>query len=281
MKKYFLSAISVLATLFVFAQEQSVSEWAKSSITVDGNASEWNLPLKHFDSGTKLFFEIKNDDKNLYLCFQNKDLVSQEKMIKAGMKIILSSKINGKHKASIDFPLPVKKDSISSTTVYEINSDPELTHQKMHATFLAGDSLMEVNGFAGKDGIISSHDTSDIHAAINWDQENTLTYEIAIPLKEMFGNNYAVKNISKNISMEVIINALKKTGRSGYGGRNGGGGGGRMGGGGFGRGMGGMGIGGIAMGGLRNGTREFQPGKSAMSEKDEMKEKFTLAKNTN
>ena len=279
MKKYFLAAISVLATTIVFAQEAPVSEWAKNSITIDGNASEWDLPLKDFDSYTKLFFEIKNDDKNLYLCFQNKDQMSQAKMLKAGMKIILSSKINGKHKASIDFPLPVKKDSASSFTTDEINSDPRLTHQKMHITFLAGDSLMEVNGFARKDGMISSHDTSDIYAAINWDQENTLTYEIAIPLKEMFGNNYAGKNISKNISMEVIINGLKKTGRSGYGGRSGGGGGGgRMGGGGFGR---GMGPGGIAMGGLRNGTREFQPGKSAMSEKDEMKEKFTLATATN
>ncbi|HUZ60979.1 MAG TPA: hypothetical protein VMU83_19555 [Hanamia sp.] len=77
--------------------------------------------------------------------------------------------------------------------------------------------------------------------------------------------------------MEVVINGLKRTGHSGYGGRNGySGGGGRMGGGGFGR---GMGIGGIGMGALRNGNRQFQSTNSPMSEKEKMKEKFTLATN--
>lgn len=86
--------------IFVFAQEPT-SEWAKNKITVDGNANDWGLPLKNFDNDTQLFFEIKNDDKNLYLCFQSKDQESQVKIIRAGMKITLSSKINGKHKATI------------------------------------------------------------------------------------------------------------------------------------------------------------------------------------
>ena len=195
-------------------------------------------------------------------------------MIRAGMKIILSSKINGKHKATIDFPLPIKKDSIPSSTVDEMSGEPEFTHQKMHTAFLAADSIMEVKGFTRKDGIISSHDTSDIHAAINWDQDNTLTYEIAIPLKEMFGENYAEKNISKNISLDVIINALKKTGRQGGGNGYSGRGGGRMGGGGGGR---GMGRGSMGMRGQGNGNSQFQSTRSSMSVKNELKEKFTLA----
>lgn len=157
-----------------------------------------------------------------------------------------------------------------------MSNEPEFTHQKMHTAFLAGDSMMEVKGFTRKDGMISSHDTSDIHAAINWDTENTLTYEIAIPLKEMFGDNYKGKNISKNISLDVIINGLKKTGHQGGGNGYAGRGGGRMGGGSFGR---GMGHGSIGMGGQRNGNGQFQSARSTMSEKNELKYKFTLATN--
>ena len=61
MKKYFLSAICVLIAVFVFAQQEPTSEWAKKSISIDGNANDWNLPLKNFDNDTKLFFEIKNE----------------------------------------------------------------------------------------------------------------------------------------------------------------------------------------------------------------------------
>lgn len=109
MKKYLLSVTCALMAIFVFAQEEPTSEWAKNSISIDGNSNDWDLPIKNYDSDTKLFFEIKNDNKNLYLCFQSKDQMNQAKMIRAGMKIILSSKINGKHKATIDFPFQLKR----------------------------------------------------------------------------------------------------------------------------------------------------------------------------
>lgn len=278
MKKYFLSVMGVLIASFAISQEKPASEWVKNLIIIDGNAKDWNLPLKYYDNDTKLFFEIKNDNNNLYLCFQSNDQMSQVKIIRAGMKISLSSKINGKHKATIYFPLPLKKDSTKVSPADEMNSDPEFSHQNMHIAFLVADSMMEVAGFTNKNGMIPSDDTSDIHAAINWDQNNTLTYEVAVPLKEMFGNDYSEKNISKNISLDVVINAFKRTGHSGnsggngYSGRSGG-----MGRGGFGGGMGhggGMGRGGFGMG--RSGNSESA---SAMSVKTEMKEKFTLATN--
>jgi len=263
MKKYFLSIMGLLITSFAISQEKPASEWAKNLINIDGNAKDWNLPLKYYDNDTKLFFEIKNDNNNLYLCFQSNDQVNQAKIIRAGMKITLSSKINGKHKATIYFPLPLKKDSTKVSPADEMNSDPEISHQNMHTAFLAADSMMEVTGFTNKNGMIPSHDSSGIHASINWDQNNTLTYEVAIPLKEMFGNDYAGKTISKNISLDVVINAFKRSGHpennsgNGYSGRSGG-----------------MGRGDFGMG--RSGNSESA---SAMSVKTEMKEKFTLATN--
>lgn len=205
MKKSFLFFLFVSISTFSFAQEAPVSSFAKNKIIIDGNPEEWNLPLKHYDNTTRLFFDFENDANHLYLCFQAKDEMNEVKILKAGMKIILSSKINGKHKSVINYPLPAPKTSENND---EITSDPMATRPDNHATFLAKDTLMEVKGFATQSGTISSKDTAGIHAAINWDSSKTFTYEIAIPLKEMFGENYDIKELSKDISLEVVINAV-------------------------------------------------------------------------
>lgn len=205
MKKSFLFFLLVAVSMFSFAQEAPVSTFAKNKIFIDGNPADWNLPLKHYDNTTRLFFDFENDANHLYLCLQAKDEMNGEKIVKAGMKIILSSKINGKHKSVINYPLPAPKASEKDD---EITRDPLVNRSDNHATFLAKDSLMEVKGFAMQSGIISSKDTAGIHAAINWDTSKTLTYEIAIPLKEMFGENYDINDLSKEISLEVVINGV-------------------------------------------------------------------------
>lgn len=266
MKKSFSFFLLISLSAISFAQEIPVSSFAKNKIIIDGNAAEWNLPLRHYDNATGLFFDFENDGNNLYLCFQTRDEMNEVKILQAGMKIILSSKINGKHKSVINFPLPVSKTSENKEI---IKPDPMSVRPDRHATFLGGDSLMEVKGFATKNGTISSRDTSGIHAAINWDSSKTFTYELAIPLKEMFGNDYNVKELSNNISMEVVVNAMSPGNRSQFsGGENGFSERDRAGG------SGGM-HGGRREGG--QGMNQFQGDRSAMFQKTQLKQKFILA----
>jgi hypothetical protein len=207
MKQLFFLLTLFFITSSTFAQNNASAQWAKNKITVDGNIQDWNS-LKHYDNQSKLFFDFKNDSNNLYLCFQTKDEINQAKIMRSGMKIILSDKINGKHKSTINFPIGVKNAVKSASSEDNIQPDPLASHLSKHAVFLASNTMMEVKGFANKNGLISSNDISGIHAAINWDPANTLTYEIAIPLKELFGNYFNVKDISKDISLNVIINAM-------------------------------------------------------------------------
>lgn len=207
MKQLFFFLTLFFIASSTFAQETPSAQWAKNNITVDGNVQDWNS-LKHYDNQSRLFFDFKNDSNNLYLCFQTKDEINQAKIMKAGMRIILSDKINGKHKSVINFPLGTKHDVKSANSDDKIQPDPLASHLSKHAVFLASDTLMEVKGFANKNGMIASHNVSGIHAAINWDSANTLTYEIAIPLKELFGNDFNVKDFSKEISLNAIVNAM-------------------------------------------------------------------------
>lgn len=205
MKILFIVSVFLLVSVFSLAQDSPSSTWAKNEIVIDGKPYEWNFPLKNYDNTTRLFFDFENDSTHLYLCFQTKDQMNEEKIMEAGMKVILTNKINGKHKSAIDFPLPASKAPEKSD---EIQPDPMAPHQNRHAAFLERDTLMEIKGFTGKNGIISSRDTSGIHAAINWDSSRVFTYELSIPFKEIFGNGYDLKDFSKGISLNVIINAL-------------------------------------------------------------------------
>ncbi len=258
----------IFITAFSVAQDVN-SQWTKNKITIDGSDADWNPPLKHYDNQTALFFDFKNDSNNLYLCFQTKDEMNQAKILGSGMKVILSDKINGKHKSVINFPLTSQHNGKANQSE-EIKPDPLASRQSRHASFLASDTLMELKGFTNNNGIVSINN-SDIRAAINFDSSNTLTYEIAIPLKELFGSDYNVKNISKDISLNVIINAMTNhsDGESGFSGR-GGRGGGRMGGG-----YGGMQHEGNRMGEDENGQNQFE--RAIMMQKTELKQKFALS----
>lgn len=266
--KSFLTINLILITAFSYAQTETGSQWTKNKILIDGNAYDWNPPLKHYDNETALFFDFKNDSSNLYLCFQTKDEMNEAKILGSGMKIIISDKINGKHKSVINFPLPYHH-AAKSTEQDEIKPDPLASRQSRRASFLAADTMMEVKGFTNSNGIISTKN-SDIHAAVNFDSSNTLTYEIAIPFKELFGSDFNLKDVSKDISLNVIINAMQnhsEGGRGGYSGR-GGYGGGRMGG----------GYGGMHSGNRMGGEGEQnQFNRAAMAQKTELKQKFSLS----
>jgi hypothetical protein len=252
-------------TSFAFAQDNSAAHWTTNNITTDGNANDWQPPLKHYDNQTKLFFDFKNDSNNLYLCFQTKDEMNQAKILGAGMKIILSGKMNGKHKSIINFPLGVKNSQIPKTDD-EVQPDPLAAHESKHAIFLARDTAMEVKGFVTQNGLIGSNNASGIRAAINWNAENTLTYEVAIPLKELFGEGYDLKDLSKEISLNVVINGMsvndaKKHSANGYGERRGNG----------------EGRTNNGSGAMDNEARMAAYNTMLMSQKTELKQKFVLS----
>ncbi|MGN6531378.1 MAG: hypothetical protein ACTHK0_06465 [Ginsengibacter sp.] len=268
MKKIFFLPMLIFISTVVFAQENSIARWAKNKISIDGNAADWNPPLKHYDNETNLFFDVQNDSNNLYLCFQAKDEITKEKIVRSGMKIILTDKMNGKHKSSINFPLGFKH----SSKPHQENQTQE--NSPGHKIFADPDS-MEVKGFTDENGLIPANDVSGIHAAIGRDSSNTLTYELAIPFKEMFGKDYTEKDCAKDISLNVIINAMPggSQNRGDY--SNMGGHGGRMGGG-----YGGM-HGSHGTGHVQNEISDAnsQTGsdRTAGFQKAELKEKFQLA----
>ena len=271
--------------MVMFAAQYCIaqSDVAKSTltatpITIDGKANEWTQPLRFYDSNSKLLFSFVNDDSDLYLCFQAVDAANQQKILHAGMKITLSVKTNEKHKLSISYPMPPAE---GNSLTHERGDE-----QEKRNSFRVQNTMMEISGSTDKDGVVPINNNTGINAAINWDSTGKLTYEVAVPLRELFGNDYASYK-DKEIAMNATVSPLKKPGgagggQSGFSGR-GGGGGGHMGGGGGGR-MGGAGGGG-RMGGGQGRQREAaetdgtqtSSDRASMFEKSVVKQHFMLA----
>ena len=192
----------LLASLASGQTEILQSSWAASQLTIDGRPNDWSLPLSYYDATTKLFFGLSNDAQNIYLCFQSMDQGTQVKILRAGIEIRLSAK--GKQDVSIRYPLG-KPAAASDPLTFNVGDD----YMTLRDSLLTRDTLMEVEGFVTRAGLISIHDSSGIAAAINWDPSNRLTYEIAIPQREFFGTKYDGNVFSKDITMEITIHSLK------------------------------------------------------------------------
>lgn len=206
MKKTNLVLSFYLISLFSFSQT-SVSKWCSKEIVIDGYAPEWSSPLRFYDAETKLFFAFMNDSTNLYLCFQSNDKRNQVKINRAGMKVSIHTKGKEKHKASIDFPLT---DSKLNFAREELSEEVEPDVLSMKNSFLLQNTNMLTQGFASQNGNFSIRDSVGIHAAMNWNEKSIMTYEIAIPLKELFGLNYSSKDLTKVITLIIQVNAITR-----------------------------------------------------------------------
>jgi hypothetical protein len=243
-------------------------------VKVDGDAREWSLPLRYYDEGTKMFFAFANDSNYVYLCFQSNDVMMQRKLLAAGMSVTLSTKGKPKRKATIAFPMG-GKGTFFRKPEGDNKTEPN-SKQAMRNSFLAQNRLMNVKGFSTREGVISIKDSSGLVVAIDWDNTNKLIYEIGIPLKELYGNDYTAQDLLNPLMMTAEVNALEKPssdnkeGGSSGGRRNWSGGGGGHGGGG-----GGMHRG--AGGGYGDKSGDTGPSdREKMFEKGKFSQKFLL-----
>ena len=218
MKTYLYALL--LTGICVKASAQSdvaTAKWMPQPASIDGKLTEWKQPLSFYDDNTKLLFDIANDSSNIYLCFKSEDEMNQTKLMRAGMKITLSTKSKPKHEATITYPMPqssASKKQANNNTAEENESAPD--EQTVHdlasfrSNFLQHHTTMNVEGFASANGEIPVTNSYGIIAAINWDSTSNLIYEIAIPKKEFFGASFSAKDASADINLSVEINKMQQ-----------------------------------------------------------------------
>jgi hypothetical protein len=286
-------AILILGTQYLILLQTGCSPaevyqnlWQSTPVKVDGNAREWELPLKLYDENTRLNYAVSNDEENLYVCIRAVNEQLQTQIIRGGMELWIDTTGKKHQQVGIRFPLTsfTAKKSSDEKTPERTSSreawqkpDTKISHQ----SFLSQSQEMVLTGFRSpvSSGLTPLKNVYGINVRINWDSTGILIYEAEIPLKTLCETLFVNEKGKPRIyGFSITVNGLP-TGQGRRGGgegeeNEGGMGGGRMGG-------GGMGGGGMHGGGGRGGGMHHSGGGSAsdMNEAKSFWMQFQLAKN--
>lgn len=232
-----MRSIFLLAFLFIAFQafgqkDQITSRWITGEIVIDGAGKDWETPMLYNDD--KVSFSITNDGKNVNLIIQTINRSVQQKIMRSGMTVTLSTKGKNKKKVAVFFPMKTIASANTERLSPDQQGNPPNTDQRelMRSQFIERSTEMKVRGLDAIKGVIPISNEYGIYAAINWESEKLFTYELQLPIKDLIASANPEDFPSTPITLKIQVNAMPQPDRpSGSSGRSSGGGGGGGGGG--------------------------------------------------
>jgi len=228
--------LTCIIAVNVYAQKQpqiqEASVYAPANVKIDGKLNEWQNPfvniqkyLSAFNSSSRIYYTMANDEKNLYLTVRGLGNGVSKKLLAGGMTLTISHAEKNKRakdpsNVAITFPMP--QDSKTTAEIMtEINQiqdylDDTVANRKdidtvnAIANKMANNAVKEI-GVAGvkeiSDPAISVYNTEGIKAAMQFIKVQA-AIEIAIPLKYLGlpANN---PTFSYNIRIDAVPEAAR------------------------------------------------------------------------
>jgi hypothetical protein len=271
MKRLVQFTLFTVLSLFTGVTAQvSTSKWQIQPIVIDGDGADWGTLPRFFNAESNMKYEFRNDDKNLYIILKAADRTSQLQLLTAGFNVKLKVKTSPPIKVGINFPA-LKKGEMPPMIINPDSKTDKLTYKTTSNDNIIPKDTAILEGFQFSKGKITSEGTDEKSICFARSKLNRelATYEIRIPLREIYGNEYTMETVSSTpVQLLVSINELsskdikKMSGRRGNKGMPGGGGRGM--GRGMGGGMGGEEMNGGGIGGSEIGEMPGQDGQSQM-----------------
>jgi len=204
--------VIIALTSGVFSQISS-SKWQAQPVVIDGEAADWVSIPRFFNAESNVQYEFRNNANNLYVIIKATERATQMQLQRAGFALRLKAKTSPPSKFGIVFH-PSKMESMPSmrnnggdridVLVEKSAQKPELVYK---------DSAL-LEGFLYAKGIIASdnEDPLRICFARNKGNRDQTIYEFRIPLRELYGNNFVLENISNiPLQLQVVINDLSQS----------------------------------------------------------------------
>ena len=220
-----LTFLTVLSLFSVTMAQVSTSKWEDQSIVIDGNGADWGTLPRFFNAESNVKYEFRNDAKNLYLILKAADRSTQMQMLSAGFNIKLKVRTSPPVKVAIAFPA-LKKGEMPPMIINQDGKIDNLTYKSTEGTVIIPKDTAILEGFLFSKGKIvsESNDENSICFARSKTSRELVTYEIRVPLREIYGNDFSLLNLTSTpIQLQVNINDLsqrdikKMKGRQGKG----------------------------------------------------------------
>lgn len=213
MKQIFRLIVLSFVTCFTgtFAQV-STSKWQAQPILIDGDGSDWGYLPRFFNTESNIKYEFRNDAQNLYFILKAGDRATQMQLLKAGFSIRFKLKTATPVKTEITF-----KPNRLTELPQMINGQDGVTQKLADKSVTQPEIVLKdtavLDGFQFTNGIITSEkkDEKSICFARSKSSRDLAAYEIRIPLRELFDDNYKMDNIvTVPIQLQVYVNDLSQ-----------------------------------------------------------------------
>jgi uncharacterized membrane protein YgcG len=201
-----LAIFSCITTLFAQSEK---ANWQEKPIMVDGVSTDWGENLRFFNGEAKLHFEYRNDDQNLYLILLSSERSTINQILKAGCSVNLKAKKSISTNATIT--IPGHSSQFTESDWIKPNGLPDKLVEKSVTKSMVLKDTVILDGFQFSAGVLTSDIKIEnrISFAKNKVQRNQYIYEFCIPLCELFGNKYILKDINViPFQFQIIINEL-------------------------------------------------------------------------
>ena len=188
MKLSFLFITFLLINLNTFAQFIS---FANSKIDINGDEIEWTNYNKNSEEYSKTNYSITNDNRYIYFLCKFKERATQLKVLRAGLEITIDT--NGKNSTPVSIIFPYSSDrennDIYSHSFTGIKANMDFESKKL--SLIEKSKRIKLNGMKNglDDAMLNKINSVNVLADLNFDSQNNLILELAIPIHLIFDGN--------------------------------------------------------------------------------------------
>lgn len=177
---------------------------APSTIEIDGKQNEWDKPLRYYDANSKLFYELRNNDENMFIAFAAKDAKTMMRVMQQGIILNIDT-AQGKddYPISIVFPKNEKPMPPKDFKAGEMPPKMEGINKRSMRS-----SKIQVCGFDGitSETLDNKKNKYGLEAVFELEQ-NEIFCEIKIPFASFYKRRLNANDSTKAIFFEVCLNA--------------------------------------------------------------------------
>jgi hypothetical protein len=193
-------ALCLLLTSCSGSKKIIQSQRVHQAIVIDGKLSDWQQPMQHYHTSTSLWYSIRNDGSNLYMCIVASDEKIQMKIVTSGLQIGLDTLGGRKNHLLVQYPAGTDLKLSVSRPATHVQERGRLLRE-----LLTQSTMIRVSGFDNKknEQIISLQNTKGIQVAVDWTEDGYMVYELMLPIPIVTAPATPVK-----VGVQMIVKGL-------------------------------------------------------------------------
>ena len=201
MNKLILFSVSLVVFSTAFTQ-RNVIGWHNPANVERGFPDDFSVFRSYTDRNSGIIYFLANNDKNLLIRLQAAEEVIQRKLFRLGMTFEFRIPELSERTASVVFPADSQDSPANSSPVQDIES--------LRQAYVSRTNQFFTEGFERTNGQLTLRRPGGLAARITSDSLG-MSYEIVIPLEELFGNKLTWKELSgMEIEMTALIDAFSR-----------------------------------------------------------------------